>query len=64
MHLKDLLAPVLRLLGRAAMDTARKGAKDLAGPEPKHRAGQSRTKAGRAAIKKARQAARITRRRG
>lgn len=75
MSLKDLLTPVMRILGRAAMDTAKKSTKNLAGPEPKRKAGakakgETQAKAavqardGRAAAKKARQAARVTRRRG
>lgn len=62
MRLKDLLTPVLRLLGRAAKDTARKAARDLTEPQPRRSASQ--TKAARASVKKARQAARVTRRRG
>jgi len=61
MSLKTLFAPVLRLLGRAAMDTARKTARDLSEPEKKRPA---KEKAARASVKKARQAARVTRRRG
>ncbi len=63
MSLKDLLTPVLRLLGRAAMDTARKSARDLADTKSKP-SGRAEAKAGRAAVKKARQAARVTRRKG
>lgn len=61
MSLKTLFAPVLRLLGRAAMDTARKTARDLSEAEKKRPA---KEKAARASVKKARQAARVTRRRG
>lgn len=64
MRLKDLLTPLVRLLGRAAKDTAQKTVRDLASPAPKRRAAGSDAKAARDAVKKARQAARVTRRRG
>lgn len=63
MRLKDLLAPVMRLLGRGTMDATRKTARNSTDPRPK-RSGGTEDKAARASVKKARQAARVTRRRG
>lgn len=67
MNLKGILTPILKILGRAAVDTAtRHAGRMLGGTADRHAPGtaKAQSRQARALVKKARQAARLTRRRG